>query len=159
MRSFEQKKTSQRAMIIITDGESHDDEAVAAAGDAGANGLKIYTIGVGTSEGALVPYLTQAGKQYKKDENNQPVISSLNQELINNLAQSGGGRSYLIGEGNSIITSIKNEVDKLEKEEVEQRAFTDYRSYFQYLIGGGLLLLLIQFLIPDRKEVMTESVV
>ncbi len=158
LRSFEQDKTSQRAMIIITDGESHDDEAVAAASEAEAVGLNIYTIGVGTSEGALVPYKTQAGEQYKRDDEGNPVTSRLNQELIKSLAQSGGGKSFLIGEGNSIITSIKSEIDKLEKEEVEQRAFTDYNSYFQYLIGAGLLLLLIQFLIPDRKKVFAESV-
>ncbi len=151
LRSFEKSKTSQRAMIIITDGESHDDEAVAAATEAAANGLNIYTIGVGTSEGAFVPYRTQSGEQFKRDDEGNPVTSRLNQELIKDLAQAGQGVSYLIGEGNSIITNIKKEIDQLEKEEVEQRAFTDYNSYFQYLIGIGLLLLIIQFMIPDRK--------
>ena len=154
LRAYEEGKANQKAMIILTDGESHDDEAVNAAREAVSKGLNVYTIGIGTSEGAFVPYKTQSGEQYKRDESGQPVTSILNQEMIKNLANAGGGKSYLIGEGNSIITGIKREIDQLEKQEVEQRAFTDYNSYFQYLIAVGLLLLVLQYLIPDRKNLL-----
>lgn len=154
MRAFEEGKSTQRAMIILTDGENHDDEAVTKAEDALEMGLNIYTIGVGTTEGAFVPYATQSGEQFKRDEQGNPVTSALNPELISSLAQAGNGKSYMIGEGNSIITDLKRAIDLLEKEEVEQRAFTDYNSYFQYLIAAGLLLLIIQFLIPDRRKLL-----
>ncbi len=153
-RAFEEGKANQRAMIILTDGESHDDEAVEAAANAVEIGLNIYTIGVGTTEGAFVPYRTQSGEQYKRDDQGNPVTSILNQDMIRDLAKAGNGKSYLIGEGNAIITDIKKEIDLLEKEEVEQRAFTDYNSYFQYLIAAGLLLLIAQYLIPDRKKML-----
>ena len=154
LRAYEEDKPTQRAMIILTDGENHDDEAIAAAADAQAAGMNIYTIGIGTSEGALIPYKTAGGEQYKRDEQGNPVQSILNQELIQDLANTGGGKSYLIGEGMSLITDLKKQIERLEKQEVEQRAFTDYNSYFQYLIGIGLALMILQFLFPSHK---TES--
>jgi len=156
LRAFEEGKANQKAMIILTDGESHDDEAVAAAAEAKSKGLNIYTIGVGTTDGAFVPYKTQSGEQYKRDDQGNPVTSMLNQALINDLAASGGGKSYMIGEGNTIITDLKREIDLLEKEEVEQRAFTDYNSYFQYLIAAGILLLILHYVIPDSGAVITR---
>ena len=157
LRAYEEGKANQRAMIIITDGESHDDEAVAAASEASSKGLNIYTIGVGTREGAFIPYRTNAGEQFKRDDQGNPVTSALNQDLINGIAQAGKGKAYLVGEGNALITDIQREIDRLEKLEVEQRAFTDYNSYFQYLIAAGLVLLLIRFLIPDKKAVLVNT--
>lgn len=154
MRAYEDGKPTQRAMIILTDGEDHDDEAIAAASEALANGMIIYTIGIGTSEGAFIPFRTSGGEQYKRDENGQPVRSVLNQNLIQDIATTGGGKSYLIGEGMSLITDVKNEIERLEKQEVEQRAFTDYSSYFQYLIAAAIVLLIIQFIIPTT---LTEN--
>ena len=154
LRAYEEDKPTQRAMIIITDGENHDDEAVAAASRASAAGMNIYTIGVGTTEGSFVPFRTSGGEQYKRDESGNLVKSVLNQELINDLADAGQGKSYLIGEGNSIITDLKKEIERLEKQEVEQRAFTDYNSYFQYLIGIAIIFLLVYFLIPDSRNIV-----
>jgi len=157
LRTYEPDQTSQRAMIIITDGENHDENAIDLAEQAAGEGLAVYAIGVGTSEGALIPFRTAAGQQYKRDQDGQLVTSKLNQSLIQDLATAGGGRSFMIGEGNSIITSIKNEVDRLEKQEVEQRAFTDYNSYFQYLIGIGIILLILQWLIPERAKTIVTT--
>jgi len=140
-----------------TAGETHDEQAIDFAGEALERGLSVYAIGVGTTEGGLIPYQSSAGQQYKRDETGELVTSRLNPALIQDLASSGGGRSYMIGEGNTIITSIKNEMERLEKQEVEQRAFTDYDSYFQYLIGIGAILLLLQWLIPERAKLSTIS--
>ncbi len=148
-RAYEKEKPNQRALIIITDGESHDLDAIQVARDAHTEGLVIFTIGVGTSEGAFIPYKTNSGTQYKRDENDQVVKSSLNTSLIEELASVGGGDAYLIGEGNKIVTGIKKAIDRIEKQDVEQRAFTDYASYFQYLLALGLILILIEVLIPQ----------
>ncbi len=154
MKAYEEDKPTQRAMIIITDGENHDDDAIAEAARASASGMNVYTIGVGTSEGAFVPFRTSGGEQYKRDESGNLVQSVLNQELINAIAEAGKGKSYLIGEGNSIITDLKKEIDRLEKQEVEQRAFTDYNSYFQYLIGIAIIFLLLYYFLPGYKKVV-----
>lgn len=151
LRAYEPEKNNQRGLIIITDGESHDDEAIAKAVEAKEKGLNIFTIGVGTSEGAFVPYITQGRQQYKRDDDGYPVKSALNSELIEKLASSGGGESYFIGEGNSVINDLKNRIDLLQKEEVETRAFTDYKSYFQYFLLMGILFLLLEFVITERS--------
>lgn len=151
LKTFQEDKPVQRGMIIITDGESHDDEAIKAVADAKEKGLNIFPIGVGTSQGGFIPIREGNSLTYKKDENNQIVTTQLNRELITSLAEAGGGRSYLIGEGASIIQDIKKEMERLEKQEVEQRAFTDFNSYFQYFIGLALILLLIDFLIPKNQ--------
>lgn len=151
LRAYEPEKNNQRGLIIITDGESHDDETIAKAVEAKEKGLNIFTIGVGTSEGAFVPYITQGRQQYKRDDDGYPVKSALNSELIEKLASSGGGESYFIGEGNSVINDLKNRIDLLQKEEVETRAFTDYKSYFQYFLLMGILFLLLEFVITERS--------
>ena len=151
LRAYEEGKNNQRGLIIITDGESHDDDAIAKAKEAAEKGLNIFTIGVGTSEGAFVPYINQGRQQYKRDDSGNPVKSTLNTELVNDLAKAGGGKSYLIGEGNTILTDLKKQIDLLQKQEVETRAFTDYASYFQYFIALGLLFLILEFVIPEQN--------
>lgn len=152
LRAYEPEQNNQRGLIIITDGESHDDDAIAKAKEAKDQGLNIFTIGVGTSEGAFVPYVNQGRQQYKRDDEGKPVKSALNTQLVEDLASAGGGKSYLIGEGNIILTDLKKQIDLLQKQEVETRAFTDYASYFQYFLIIGLLLLIIGFLIPEQKK-------
>ena len=145
LRAFENDKATQRAMIIITDGETHDQESIAQAREAREMGLKIFTIGIGTEEGAFVPYGHQGRELYKRDENGNPVTSVLNTSLVKDLAEAGGGKSFLIGQGNQIISGLKRDIALLEKEEIEQRAFSDYASYFQYFLFLGILVLLVHF--------------
>ncbi|MEL6389885.1 MAG: VWA domain-containing protein [Bacteroidota bacterium] len=151
-RAYQDDKPNQRALIIITDGEDHDSDAIAKAKEASADGLSIFSIGVGTTDGAFIPFQSGGGEQYKRDAEGNPVKSSLNADLINDLADEGRGDSYLIGEGNTIITGIKRAVDQLEKRDVEQLAFTDYASYFQYFIAVALLLLVLDTLIPEGQK-------
>jgi len=151
LRAYEEGKSNQRGLIIITDGESHDDDALAKAREAKEKGLNVFTIGVGTSEGAFVPFISQGRQQYKRDEQGNPVTSALNTTMITDLANAGGGKSYLIGEGNSILVDLRKQVDRLQKQEVETRAFTEFASYFQYFLILGLLFMILEFMIPERS--------
>lgn len=153
LRAYDEGEAFQRALIIITDGENHDDEAVAKARQAKEKGLNIFTIGVGTEGGAFVPYRTSSGNQYKRDENGELVKSTLNPQLIRDLASAGGGKHYFIQDGNQVIADIKKQIDRLEKQEVEQRSFTDYESYFQYLLGLGILFLVAEYFVSPRRRV------
>ncbi len=157
LRAYEPEKNNQRGLIIITDGEDHDGDAIAKAQEAKEQGMKIFTIGVGTSEGAFVPYIAQGRQQYKRDQDGNPVKSSLNTAMIEELAEAGGGESYLIGEGNTIINKLQTRIEQLQKEEVETRAFTDYASYFQYFLILGLLCILLEFVITERRSVSVDS--
>lgn len=152
LRSFEEDQPAQRALIIITDGENHDDEAIRKAEEARESGLYVFSIGVGSPEGAYVPELIQGREQFKRDNNGEPVRSQLNTALIKDLADKGGGKSFLIGDESTLQADLKNEIDRLEKQEVEQRSFSDYSSYFQYFVALGIFLILVEFIIPERQK-------
>lgn len=151
-RAFEDDVQYQRALVVITDGENHDDEAIAKAKEARDNGLVIFTIGVGTEEGGYVPYEERGREQYKKDKDGVAVKSKLNLNLLRDLSDAGSGKYYLIQQGDEIITELKAEIERIEKQEVEQRSFTEFASYFQYFLGFGLFFMLVEYLINNNSS-------
>lgn len=151
-RAFEEDKKYQRALIIITDGEDHDGEAIRMAEEAKANGLITFTIGVGTEDGGFIPYMIGGREQYKKDQSGQPIKTRLNVDMVKDLANAGGGNYYLVQEGNKIIKDLKSELERIEKMEVEQKSFSDYASYFQYFLGIGIFFLIVEYLISNRSS-------
>ncbi len=151
-KSYTDDKPAQRALIILTDGEDHDGDALTAVKEAHKNGLFVYTIGVGTAEGAVIPYVAQGQKKVKRDAKGEMITSALNIDMINQLAQVGGGEAWLIGQGAEIIDGIRKRIEQISKREVEQRSFTDYYSYFQYFLALGILLLIAQFFISDKTN-------
>jgi len=151
-RAFQDDVQFQRALVIITDGENHDEEAIAAAKEARDNGLVIFTVGVGTEEGGFVPYEERGREQYKKDSEGVAVKSKLNLNLLRDLSDAGNGKYYLIQQGEKIVNELKAEIERIEKQEVEQRSFSEYASYFQYFLGFGLLLMLLEYLINNNSS-------
>ncbi len=151
--SFDENNKSHKALIIITDGENHDEDAVSAARTARENGLLIYTVGVGTQEGTFIP-LTQDGRQsYKRDRAGNPVVSRLNEETLQQIARAGDGTYFNLSEGSArVLEALKERIGDMEKRELEQRVFSEYNSYFQWFVGLGILFLLFEFFIPYRKS-------
>ncbi len=152
LRAYEPGKASQRALIILTDGENHEEEVLTKATEASSAGLHIYTVGVGTEEGTFIPYTTQGRELFKRDDDGNPVQSALNLVMIEELAKAGNGKSYLVGQGNEVVTGLQEAIATLEKQEVEQRSFTDFASYFQYLLIFGIILMTVEFIIPERRK-------
>ncbi|HHH55138.1 MAG TPA: VWA domain-containing protein, partial [Bacteroidetes bacterium] len=94
-KGFDEKEKHQRAMIIFSDGEDHDGNAIAKAKEAHKNGLVIFTVGVGTTKGAFIPFKNRFGvEQYKKDEKGNYIKSKINENLLNEIADAGGGKYY-----------------------------------------------------------------
>ena len=150
--AFTDDQKSQKAMIIISDGENHDIEAIEAARNAKENGTFIYTIGVGTEAGDVIPVIKNGRKEFKVDKAGTPVRSKLNIALMQDIASAGDGETYLLNEGEQLIADIKSELVKLEKKEVEQRSFSDFESYFQYFLFFGILFLAMEFLFTNRRK-------
>jgi len=148
-RAFEEDKKFQRALVIITDGENHEDALIEKAEDAKELGLVIYTVGVGTEEGGFVPYMERGREQYKRDAEGNPVKSKLNVDMVRDLAAAGGGSFHLIQEGGKIIPELKKQLEKLEKQEIERKSFSEYASYYQYFLAFGILFLILEFLWPN----------
>lgn len=156
MKAYEEGANSQRALIIITDGEDHEGRAMAKAKEGAENGLVIYTVGVGTEKGSYVPFLNRGAAEYKKDEEGNPVISKLNIGNLQEIARTGGGEFYLVNQGEDAISDLKSRMNRLQKREVEQNSFSEYNSYFQWFLAIAILLFLIDWILPNGMRNVFE---
>lgn len=152
-RSFPEENTNHKALIIISDGENHEPEAIERVQTANANGLIVFTIGIGTEEGSFIPITVNGRSDYKRDVDGTPVRSKLNEQMLRDVAQEGEGSYFnLANESDEVIAALRQRVDQLEKRELEQRIFDEYNSYFQFFLFPALLLILIEFLLHYRKN-------
>lgn len=151
--SFDDESQS-RAIIIITDGENHEDNAVEAARNATAKGINVYTIGMGLPTGVPIPEYDSYGRKtgYKKDRQGNTVVSSLNETMLQQIASTGNGVYVRANNTVAGLNKVFDEINKLEKTEFESKMFSDYEDRFQYFLAPALLLLLIELLIFDRKS-------
>ena len=151
-RCFELDDRTQKALIIITDGEDHDEDAITRLDEAADQGIVAFTIGVGTSEGGFIPMNYAQREDFLRDEQGQPVRTKINETLLNQLALNSGGVYYSLAQESSIPQLLEEQVARLEKKKVEQRSFTEFESYFQYFLLVGILLLIIEILLPYKKS-------
>lgn len=151
-KAFPEENKSHKVLIILSDGEDHDSEALARATEARDNGLIIFTIGVGSTEGGFMVEEFGGVQDYKRDENGEPIRTKINEQMLRALATAGEGDYFNIANTNGIIEALKSRIDKVEKREFETRAFNDYESYFQWFLSIALIILIIEFMIPYRKS-------
>ena len=156
-QSFEEENKSHKALVVITDGENHDQETLDMAKQANEDGLLIFTVGVGTPQGAKIPVFYGNRRGFKIDKTGQEVVSKLNEQMLLDLANEGDGSYFNIAAGDKVVEALRERIDRLEKREFEMRAFEEYESYFQYFIGFALLLLIIEFVISYRKNKFMEG--
>ena len=151
---FSDTKKSSKAIVIITDGENHEDDALAAAEEVYKNqGIRIYTIGIGRSEGAPIPVDKPYGQRdYKTDKEGKTIISKLNEAMLSQLANKGGGKFTRAATANIKLQKIVDHINTLQKEKLDTKKMTDYEDKFYYFIGIALFLLLIEFIILERKN-------
>lgn len=144
----------EKAIIIITDGEDHEGDAIEAAKAAAQKGIRIYTVGMGLPEGGPIPVYDKRGNQqgFKKNRNNDIVITKLNENMLKQIASAGNGEYVRANNTQAGLEIIFDEINKLEKTEFESRVFSDYEDRFQYLIALALVLLLIEFFILERRS-------
>lgn len=149
----EDSSANHKALVIITDGEDHDQLAVEAANAAHEKGLLVFTVGVGKEEGALLPIIVKGRQDYKRDETGNPVRSKLNEALLQQVAEAGGGDYFNLAAGSDeVVKALRERIDVMEKQEREQVTFSDYESHFQFFVAIGLILLLWEFLIAYRRK-------
>ncbi len=152
--------THEKAIIIITDGEDHEGEAIVAAKTAAEKGIRVYTIGMGLPEGAPIPIVDRNGNQqgFKRDRNNNTVITKLDERILQEIAAAGNGQYVRANNTQAGLEFIFNEISKLEKTEFDSRVFTEYEDRFQYLLAIALALLLIEFIIQERRGRLFRNV-
>ncbi len=152
-RSFSEDNKHHKALVIITDGENHDETALVKAEAASEEGMLTFTVGVGTSEGGPIPISFNGRRAFKQDRSGQRVVSRMNPDMLTELATKGNGTYFNLQENSDkVIDELRKRIDKIEKRDIEQRSFTEYNSYFQYFIGIAILLLLIDIFFSYQKN-------
>lgn len=148
-QSFSQKEKKYKSLIIISDGEDHDENAKAKAKEAAEAGIIIHTVGIGSPQGTTL--YDPNTKSVKLDENGNPVISKLNEEELRSIAAAGKGTYTLLSNTDDAADKLIDELDGMEQKSLGAVVFTDYTSYFQYFLLAGVILLLIEWLLPGSK--------
>jgi len=152
IRSFSQSMEKSRAMIIITDGENHEDDPVAKAKEAAEKGIVIYTIGIGSPEGVPISINSGNRTEFMKDPDGNTVITKLDENILKGIAVAANGKYVRANNSNIGLDQIFNDIRKLKKQELEGTVYTEYNEQFQIFAGISLLLLLADFLIMERKN-------
>ncbi len=150
--SFDSNKHN-RAIVVITDGENHQGDAIGAAKNAAAKGIKVFTIGMGLPDGAPIPMYDENGnKSFLKDRSGKVVITKLNEPMLQEIASAGNGAYARANNANVGLDNILSKINKIKKKELETKHFTDYEHRFQIFLGLALLFLVLELLITDRKS-------
>jgi Ca-activated chloride channel homolog len=152
MRSFSPGEGNSKAMIIITDGENHEDNPVSNAEEAAKAGIIIHTIGIGSSDGVPVPVVINGKKDYLRDSEGNSVITKLDEDILRKIAMSTNGSYVRASNSNIGLDEIFNEIRKMKKQELESTMYTEYNDQFQIFTSIMLFLLLVEFIIMDRKN-------
>ncbi len=150
IRCFGEQSETSRAIILITDGENHEDDAVAVAQKAKEMGIQVLVVGIGKPEGSPIPL--PGTNNFIKDRQGNVVVSKLNEEMCREIAQAGGGIYVRCDNSNTATKAIQKELNKLATQEIETQVFTDYNEQFQSFALLALLLLVIDFFIFNRKN-------
>ena len=151
-RLFDKNSANHKALILLTDGETHDEETDKKARAAYEKGILLFTIAVGTQEGGYVPQWVNGQKTFKRDKKGNPVRSRVNVDMLRQLATTGGGQFLSQSDGRQAITQIRKAVEQLDRRELEERIYDEYNSYFQYFIAIGLFFLLLEFFTPALNK-------
>ena len=154
--SFTQEEGIGKAIIVITDGEDHEGGAVEAAEAAKKNGMRVYVLGVGSTQGAPIP--VPGTGNYMQDNTGNTVMSALNEDMCKQVAQAGGG-AYIHVENNSAAQEqLDNELDKLAKKETSTAVYSEFDEQFQAFGVLALLLLILEICIFDRRNPLLKHV-
>ena len=139
-----------RAIVLITDGENHEDDAVAMAKQAYERGIQVFVIGIGKPEGSPIPMV--GSNDYMKDRNGQVVVSRLNEEMCQQIAAAGHGVYVRCDNTNTAMRALQNELNELATAELETTVYADYNEQYQSFVLVALLFLVIEFFIMMRKN-------
>lgn len=149
--SFTPESKASKAIVVITDGENHQDDAVKAAEAAREKGIIVHTIGMGLPEGAPVPIKGKPGV-FRKDANGNVVVTKLDENMLKQIAAAGEG-AYIRANNTTVgLNALFKEINKMDKTLLESKVYAEYDERFQYFILAGLFFLLLEYLLLGRKN-------
>ncbi|MBL0103573.1 MAG: VWA domain-containing protein [Bacteroidetes bacterium] len=157
VESYVGNDNKHKALIIITDGENHEEDAVESAKKAHAEGVIIHTIGMGSPEGAPIPVIRNGQSDFLKDNEGNTVITKLETLTLERIAAEGKGQFIQASNGDDGLSSVLASINKMQKKSFGTKQFTDYEDRFQYFLAAGLLLLLIEFTITNKRSKIIQN--
>ncbi|MEO6452749.1 MAG: VWA domain-containing protein [Ginsengibacter sp.] len=154
--AFNIKEKKYRSIILISDGEDHDEDAIKISKQLAQEGVMINTIGIGSPQGGLIP--DKETNDYKKDESGNPVISRLNEDVLKAIAQNANGIYQLFTSTDEVADNVQKKLSGLGQTNLTDKTFVNYKYYFWYFLSAALLLLLIEFFIPEKKNISRQAI-
>jgi len=153
MKSFDFKDGTGKAMIIITDGENHEDDAVVAAKEAASKDVMVNVIGMGSANGAPIP-IYQNGKEvgFHTDSAGHTVISKMNEDMCKEITAAGQGAYVRATNANVGLNIIMDQINKVQRKTYDSKSFKDFEDRFQFLLTAAFVLLIVEFFISNRKS-------
>lgn len=149
---YDDEEQKNRVLVIITDGEDHEEGISEAVEKARDKGIKIFTVGVGTDRGAPIPDMRNGyNVGYKKDRNGEVVVSKLNTDVLRQISKETDG-AYINGTNTrEVVDFLMESISEMEKKEFEATVFSDYEDQFQWFLGLALVLLILDVFVLERK--------
>lgn len=154
IETFDQQERKYKVLVLITDGEDHGEDVMKYAEEAEREGIVIHTVGIGSPQGEPIP--EESGSGFKKDRQGEVVITKLDELTLEKIALQTGGKYFRASTGEDELDQIYDDISQMEKKELGSLQFSQFEDRFQYLVIIGLLLLLIEFLLPERVKVKQE---
>ena len=148
--AFGQKEKKYKTVVLVTDGEDHDEKAMESAGILAENGVLLHTIGVGSAEGSTI--IDPVTQDQKKDAQGNVVISKLNEPILQELARKANGTYQHLENTDQAVSNILGQINSMEQKSISDQSFINYRSFFQWFLGLALALLLLDFFVSERKR-------
>lgn len=148
LRSFSAQSDKSRAIIVITDGENHEDDPVAAASQAAELGVRVFTIGIGSPEGKMIPF----EGDYLRDKEGNPVVTRLDESVLQEVASAGKGLYVRAGNSEFGLNPIIEEIAGMDDEEYDSVVFEEYDELYMYFFAMALFFLVLEMLIGDRRS-------
>ena len=156
VRSFTPSETSDKAIILITDGENHEGGAIEAAQEAAKKGMRVFVLGVGSPDGSPIP--VEGTNEFRRDKDGNVVVTCLNEQMCQEIAKAGNGIYVRVDNTNNAEKALNAEINKLAKADVETQVFTEFDEQFQVLAWLAILLLAADLMILNRKNPLFKNV-
>ena len=150
-KSFSPNFVGSKAVIVITDGENHEDDAVGAAKEALDKKMIVHTIGMGLPQGAPIPMGT-GSNDFLKDREGKVVVTKLDESMLTQIATAGGGTYIRANNAEVGLNNLFNEIEKMQKTEMDSRQYSEYNDQFPLFLSLALAMILLDFMILDRKN-------
>lgn len=150
--SFNSKDRKFKSIILISDGEDHDEQALTVAKTLKDNGIMVNAIGIGSTEGSVI--IDPETGESKKDQQGNTVVTRLNETILQQVAQESNGVYIKLQDADAAVKEIMDKLSTIEQRSVQDAAYINYKSFFQWFIAAALLLLVAELFIPERKKVI-----